>query len=154
MIHRHTWRNIAVILSSWTTTVHWLPTLDKPVESSSVRLGREDGMDDPSRPAERTGRVTFKETANDIASQGEDEVSDEVPIVCRHGATDQQRREDLENAIAWLRKELQAMRSQDRTLAKQLIGLRSKIQEIMKGEGDADESGDLDATDGVDTRTG
>lgn len=100
----------------------------------------------PQRPT----RVNFKESGSE-KQEDEKEVDEELPVVCRHGATDQQRREDLENAIAWLRKELQAMRSQDRSLAKQLIGLRTKIQTILKGEND--ESFDSDEVDQVDSRT-
>lgn len=37
---------------------------------------------------------------------------------------------DIENGLRWIRKELSAMREQDRVLTKQLIGMRSKVNEI------------------------
>lgn len=37
---------------------------------------------------------------------------------------------DIENGLRWIRKELTQMREQDRILTKQLIGMRSKVNEI------------------------
>ena len=57
----------------------------------------------------------------------------EPPNVCREGASDKERCQYLEAALLWLKDELREMRCQDRSLAKQLIGLRTKIQNIMQG---------------------
>ena len=54
------------------------------------------------------------------------------PNICRNGASNKERYAYLEAALHWLKDELQQMRSQDRSLAKQLIGLRAKIQNIMQ----------------------
>ena len=59
------------------------------------------------------------------------------PNVCGEGASDKERCQYLEAALLWLKDELREMRCQDRSLAKQLIGLRTKIQNIMQG-GDED----------------
>ena len=75
------------------------------------------------------------------------------PILCRHGVSDAERKADLENALGWLRKELQDMKTQDRVLAKQLIGLRAKIQHMVKNAMfedmgyDSDEDSDQDSLD-------
>ena len=58
------------------------------------------------------------------------------PRVCGEGASDEERCRYLESALSWLKDELREMRSQDRSLAKQLIGLRSKIQNIVQGDED------------------
>lgn len=58
------------------------------------------------------------------------------PRICAEGASDEERRRYLETALSWLKNELREMRSQDRSLAKQLIGLRTKIQTIVQGEDD------------------
>ena len=58
------------------------------------------------------------------------------PNACREGASDKERCQYLEAALMWLKDELREMRCQDRSLAKQLIGLRTKIQNIMQGSDD------------------
>ena len=58
------------------------------------------------------------------------------PSICEKGASDEERRKYLESALSWLKDELREMKSQDRSLAKQLIGLRTKIQDIMQGNDD------------------
>jgi len=48
---------------------------------------------------------------------------------------------DLQNAIMWLRKELQEMKLQDKNLARQMINLRTRIKNMMKvDETDVNES--------------
>lgn len=56
------------------------------------------------------------------------------PSICAEGASNEERCRYLEDALCWLKEELRAMRSQDRSLAKQLIGLRTKIQNIVQNE--------------------
>lgn len=58
------------------------------------------------------------------------------PSICEKGASDEERRGYLESALSWLKDELREMKSQDRSLAKQLIGLRTKIQDIVQGNDD------------------
>ena len=60
------------------------------------------------------------------------------PNVCGEGASDKERCQYLEAALLWLKDELREMRCQDRSLAKQLIGLRTKIQNIMQGGDEED----------------
>ena len=60
----------------------------------------------------------------------------EPPNVCQEGASNKERYQYLEAALLWLKDELREMRCQDRSLAKQLIGLRTKIQNIMQGGDD------------------
>lgn len=54
------------------------------------------------------------------------------PSVCGKGASNKERCQYLQAAVMWLKVELREMRCQDRSLAKQLIGLRTKIQNIMQ----------------------
>lgn len=76
-----------------------------------------------------------------------------VPVIrCRgSGVTDAERQADFENALDWLRKELKAMQTQDRVLAKQLIGLRSKIQNITKESEEYFNEHELEITESGDT---
>ena len=60
-------------------------------------------------------------------------VKNNPPVICREGASDKERCQYLEAALIWLKDELREMRCQDRSLAKQLIGLRTKIQSIVQG---------------------
>lgn len=64
------------------------------------------------------------------------EKSNKIPVIQREGATIAERQVDLQNAIAWLRRELQAMQSQDRDLARQMIALRKRIKNMAKMDGD------------------
>ena len=72
-----------------------------------------------------------------------------VPVIRGRGSgvSDAERQADFENALDWLRRELQAMQTQDRVLAKQLIGLRSKIQNITKESEEYFNDHEMDTTD-------
>lgn len=72
-----------------------------------------------------------------------------VPFIRSRGSgvSDAERQADFENALEWLRRELQAMQTQDRVLAKQLIGLRSKIQNITKESEEYFNDHEMDTTD-------
>jgi len=52
------------------------------------------------------------------------------PDVKRKNMTAEERTRDIEIGLTWIRRELNEMRAQDRSLTKELIGLRSKVQEI------------------------
>lgn len=64
------------------------------------------------------------------------EKSNKIPVIQREGATIAERQVDLQNAIAWLRRELQEMQLQDRDLARQMIALRKMIKNMAKVDGD------------------
>lgn len=64
------------------------------------------------------------------------EKSNKIPVIQREGATIAERQVDLQNAIAWLRSELQEMQLQDRDLARQMIALRKRIKNMAKVDGD------------------
>lgn len=64
------------------------------------------------------------------------EKGNKIPVIQREGATIAERRVDLQNAIAWLRRELQEMQLQDRELARQMIALRKRIKNMTKVDGD------------------
>lgn len=72
-----------------------------------------------------------------------------VPVIRSRGSgvSEAERQADFENALDWLRRELQAMQTQDRVLAKQLIGLRSKIQNITKESEEYFNDHEMDTTD-------
>lgn len=77
------------------------------------------------------------------------EKSNKIPVIQREGATIAERQVDLQNAIAWLRRELQEMQSQDRDLARQMIALRKRIKNMAKMDGD--EMNDLGITESFDS---
>ena len=77
------------------------------------------------------------------------EKSNKIPVIQREGATIAERQVDLQNAIVWLRRELQEMQVQDKNLARQLIALRKRIKNMMKVDGD--DLNDLDTTENFDS---
>ena len=67
--------------------------------------------------------------------------TNKIPVIKREGATMAEREIDLQNAIVWLRRELQEMQLQDKNLARQMIYLRARIKNMMKlDESDVNES--------------
>lgn len=77
------------------------------------------------------------------------EKSNKIPVIQREGATIAERQVDLQNAIVWLRRELQEMQLQDKNLARQMIALRKRIKNMMKVDGD--DLNDLDTTESFDS---
>lgn len=75
--------------------------------------------------------------------------SNKIPVIQRKGATIAERQVDLQNAIVWLRRELQEMQLQDKNLARQMIDLRKRIKNMMKVDGD--DMNDLETTESFDS---
>lgn len=78
------------------------------------------------------------------------EKGNKIPVIQREGATIAERQVDLQNAIAWVRKELQELQLQDKNLARQLIALRQRIKNMMKVDGD-DILNDSETTESFDS---
>ena len=78
------------------------------------------------------------------------EKGSKVPVIQREGATIAERQVDLQNAITWVRKELQELQLQDKNLARQLIALRQRIKNMTRVEGD-DILNDSEATESFDS---
>ena len=96
---------------------------------------------------EQQRRVNFHDEPETRQFYGEDLVGaakakgSKVPVIQREGATIAERQVDLQNAIIWLRRELQEMQLQDKNLARQMIKLRARIKNMMKiDESDVSES--------------
>ncbi|KAJ7357414.1 hypothetical protein OS493_024925 [Desmophyllum pertusum] len=82
--------------------------------------------------------------------EGDKRASDKdskIPIIQREGATITERQVDLKNAITWLRRELHEMQVQDKNLARQMIALRKRIKNMMRG----DEMNDSDTPESFDS---
>ena len=99
-----------------------------------------------SKQEQQQRRVNFNDacgmrafTTKDLTVTGGKE--HKVPVIQRDGASMTERELDLQNAIMWLRKELQEMKLQDKNLARQMINLRTRIKNMMKvDETDVNES--------------
>lgn len=99
-----------------------------------------------SKKEQQQRRVNFNDacgmrafTTKDLTVTGGKE--HKVPVIQRDGASMTERELDLQNAIMWLRKELQEMKLQDKNLARQMINLRTRIKNMMKvDETDVNES--------------
>ena len=84
---------------------------------------------------EQQNRVNFNDEPEsrrinkDLVEGGK---ANRIPVIQREGATMAEREVDLQNAIIWLRRELQEMQLQDKNLARQMIYLRAKIKNMMK----------------------
>lgn len=99
-----------------------------------------------SKQEQQQRRVNFNDdcgmrafTTKDLTVDGGKERK--VPVIPRDGASMTEREVDLQNAIMWLRKELQEMKLQDKNLARQMINLRTRIKNMMKvDETDVNES--------------
>jgi len=94
---------------------------------------------------EQQRRVNFNDEPESRKFMNEDLISggktNKIPVIQREGATMAERETDLQNAIVWLRRELQEMQLQDKNLARQMIGLRARIKNMMKlEENDVNES--------------
>lgn len=108
---------------------------------------------------EQQRRVNFieepetREFLNDSVTNSEkvgSEKGSKVPVIQREGATIAERQVDLQNAITWVRKELQELQLQDKNLARQLIALRQRIKNMTRVEGD-DILNDSEATESFDS---
>lgn len=108
---------------------------------------------------EQQRRVNFieepetREFLNDSVMNSEKvggEKGSKVPVIQREGATIAERQVDLQNAITWVRKELQELQLQDKNLARQLIALRQRIKNMTRVEGD-DILNDSEATESFDS---
>lgn len=108
---------------------------------------------------EQQRRVNFieepetREFLNDSVINSEKvgrEKGSKVPVIQREGATIAERQVDLQNAITWVRKELQELQLQDKNLARQLIALRQRIKNMTRVEGD-DILNDSEATESFDS---
>lgn len=115
------------------------------IEPHEHRVRFASSSEDNTNESIKVGGVTFvegknRENANRLHN---------VPVIRSRGSgvSDAERQADFENALDWLRKELKAMQTQDRVLAKQLIGLRSKIQNISKESEEYFNDNDMDTTD-------
>ena len=103
---------------------------------------------------EQQRRVNFKDEpesrqfmSDDLVGGGKTKAN-KIPVIQREGATMAERQVDLQNAIVWLRRELQEMQLQDKNLARQMIRLRARIKNMMKvDEGDVNESDPTDSFD-------
>lgn len=101
---------------------------------------------------EQQRRVNFNDdpetrqfTSGDLVGGGK---TTKIPVVRREGATMAERQVDLQNAIVWLRRELQEMQLQDKNLARQMIKLRARIKNMMKvDESDVNESDPTESFD-------
>ena len=103
---------------------------------------------------EQQRRVNFndepdlRQFMNDDMVGGGKTKANKIPVIQREGATMAERQVDLQNAIVWLRRELQEMQLQDKNLARQMIRLRARIKNMMKiDEGDVNESEPTDSFD-------
>lgn len=98
---------------------------------------------------EPESREFFNEDMVGGDSKHASEKSNKIPVIQREGATIAERQVDLQNAIVWLRRELQEMQLQDKNLARQMIALRKRIKNMMKVDGD--DINDLDTTESFDS---
>ena len=121
------------------------------------KMNRLNETDDAKLEQQR--RVNFieepetREFLNDSVINSEkvgSEKGSKVPVIQREGATIAERQVDLQNAITWLRKELQELQLQDKNLARQLIALRQRIKNMTRVEGD-DILNDSEATESFDS---
>ena len=121
------------------------------------KMNRLNETDDAKLEQQR--RVNFieepetREFLNDSVINSEkvgSEKGSKVPVIQREGATIAERQVDLQNAITWVRKELQELQLQDKNLARQLIALRQRIKNMTRVEGD-DILNDSEATESFDS---